>query len=293
VAPPATPPAPLQPPAEPPTRTTLPVSEEELQTDPVPAPRPNTADSGRRVFAPKTYDPSAANRRTWINSQKGLFARTPPWAVLTAGAAVLALLLLFLFLFIRHHNQSPVATTGNPAIDLKNASGSSFAQDRGGSQPLVPPSPANGGSLLPPAQPRRTPILQENTAPDRTSERAVEENTDTTEGKVYAPGTVDRDPKLLYIIIASTPQDDIAQRNAQFIAKNGVDVSIETLKNPRGRSTMYTLISVKGFPTLSEAEAYRKRIVQIGHKTLDFQKYRKAWDDAYATHVKSLSKESK
>ncbi len=150
----------------------------------------------------------------------------------------------------------------------------------------MPPTPANGGSLLPPVQPQRAPILQEN--PPADSGEPVAEANDTP-GKVYAPGTVDRDSKLLYIIIASTPQADVAQRNADFIAKNGVDVASETLKSPRGKSTMFTLVSVKGFPTHNAAEPYRKRIVLIGHKTADFQKSHKAWDDAYMQNVTSLA----
>ena len=249
-----------------------------------PPPRASTADSGRRVFAPQTYDPNAAARRHWMGSQKRVMARTPPWAVLTVVGAVVAFLILMVVVFVRRYQQTSAAGAGGaPAIDWRHASGSSFAQDRGSSQPLTPPSPANGGSFLPPQRP---PVLQQNTPTD-SGEPVAEPN--QTPGKVYAPGTVDRDPKLLYIIIASTPQVDVAQRNAKFIADNGVDVSIETLKSPRGKSTMFTLISVQGFPTVTEAEAYRKRIVQIGHKTPDFQKTRKAWDDAYAQHVKSLA----
>ncbi len=257
-----------------------------------PTPRAGATESGRRVFAPQTYDPNAAARRKWMGSQKRMMARTPPWAVLTAGGAVLALLILIVVLFVRHHQQTSTAGAADASgIDLRHASGSSsFAQDRGSSQPLVPPSPANGGSLLPPVTPQRTQILQQNTGAD-SGEQAMDAS--DTPGKVYAPGTVERDPQLLYVYIASTPQADVAQRNADFIAKNGVDVSIETSKSPSGKSTMYTLISVKGFPTHNAAEPYRKRIVLIGHKTPDFQKTHKAWDDAYVQHVKSLVRQTK
>jgi hypothetical protein len=224
-----------------------------------------------------------------MGSQKRVMARTPPWAVLTAGGAVLGLLILIVVLFVRHHQQTSTAGAGGTSpIDLLHASGSSsFAQDRGSSQPLTPVLPANGGSLLPP---QRAPIVQQN-PPTDSGEAVVEPNEGPA--KVYAPGTVDRDAKLLYIVIASTPQADIAQRNADFIAQNGVDVSIETSKSPSGKSTMYTLISVKGFPTHNASEPYRKRIVMIGHKTPDFQKTHKAWDDAYAQHVKSLAQQTK
>ncbi len=254
-------------------------------------PRTSAADSGRRVFAPQTYDPNAAARRHWMGSQKRVMARTPPWAVLTAVGAVLAFLILMVVLFVRHHQQtSTPAAGGTSGVDPRRASGSSsYAENRGSSQPLVAPSPANGENILPPPAPQRTQILQQNTVAD-SGEQAADAS--DTPGKVYAPGTVDRDPKLLYVIIASTPQADIAQRNADFIAKNGVDVSIET-RSPHGKSTMYTLISVKGFPTHNAAEPYRKRIVLIGHKTPDFQKSHKAWDDAYVQHVTSLVQPTK
>jgi len=105
-----------------------------------------------------------------------------------------------------------------------------------------------------------------------------------TPGKVFGPGTVEHDPKLWYIIIASTPEPEVAKRNAAFLASNGIDVSIETRRGTH--TSLYTLISANGFPTLVEAEAYKKRIVEIGHKTLDFQKTRRAWDDAYPNHVR-------
>jgi hypothetical protein len=246
---------------------------------------PSPQTPSRRVFAPQSYDQSAMARRPWMGQQKRMMARTPPWAIAAGVAGVVIVVVLIAWIFLHNYRKPTVASTSG--VDLgSRRSNSSYSLERGSSQTLTPgdahllPAP---GSIL-----QRAPTpLGPGPGPD-----PGEVQTDAP-GKVYGPSEVTRDAKLLYVIIASTPEADVAKRNAEFLAQNGVDVSIELLKGPHGNSSLFTLISVKGFPTHTEADAYKKRIVMIGHKTPDFVKTRKAWDDAYATHVKSLATPSK
>jgi hypothetical protein len=106
-------------------------------------------------------------------------------------------------------------------------------------------------------------------------------------GQIYGPGAITRNLELHYIIIATTPSESIARRNAELIAKNGVDVSIETQMSRSGR-LLYRLISVQGASSTSDAQPLRKRIVEIGHLLPDFAKTRKAWDDATVMKWSSL-----
>jgi hypothetical protein len=101
---------------------------------------------------------------------------------------------------------------------------------------------------------------------------------------------VTRSPELYYIMISSTPTLSVARKSAEFLASKGVDVSIEIVASPNGKTRWYKLSSVKGFPTMVDAEPFRKEIVKIGHDYPDFKKYHKVWDDAFPTHVVSLAK---
>jgi hypothetical protein len=91
----------------------------------------------------------------------------------------------------------------------------------------------------------------------------------------FGPGQVKRTYDLYYVIIASTPSRDVAERNAKFIADNGVSVSVEYDKKG-----IFHLVSVDGFASNSAAKPLRDRIVEIGHLTEAYKRTRRAWDDA-------------
>jgi hypothetical protein len=211
-----------------------------------------------------------------MDQQKRRVARIPPWAIIAGAAGVFTLLALILFLALHgRHKPTPTFPTG---VDLHSSTTGTFSLQNGSSQPPTPGDTRAPQALLPP---KYTPPTLTPTDTDTDTGAP-----DTAEpGKVFGPGTVERDPKLYYIVIASTPSASIAQKNADFLANHGIDVSIEKRNSPSGHTSLFTLISVKGFPTLTEAESYKKKIVLIGHQHPDFVKYRKVWDDAYAAQI--------
>jgi hypothetical protein len=104
------------------------------------------------------------------------------------------------------------------------------------------------------------------------------------DGHYWGPGQVtNRTSELLYIVISSSPSEEISLRNAKFLADHGIDLSYER-RYTSGR-LMYTLVSVNGFPTNASAEPYRAKIVAIGHLLPEYKTKKRAWDDAYAVRV--------
>jgi hypothetical protein len=68
---------------------------------------------------------------------------------------------------------------------------------------------------------------------------------------------------LFYIIIGSSPTQKVAADIAAFLAKNGVDLSVETMLNNRNE-LWYVLVSTEGFPSNTKAQPFRDQIVRIG-----------------------------
>jgi hypothetical protein len=221
-------------------------------------------------------------RPQWGGHQRRRMARTPKWAVLVGALLVVIVLslIVYLVLLARKHSankvsepvavQQPSNDTGTTLLPPMGAGSQAPIPGNSVLPPPVAPQPVTGGPL-PPAQ-------------------QAEEETPTEPGKVYEPRTVTRSPELYYIMISSTPTLSVARKSAEFLASKGVDVSIEIVASPNGKTRWYKLISVKGFPTMVDAEPFRKEIVKIGHDYPDFKKYHKVWDDAFPTHVVSLAK---
>jgi hypothetical protein len=219
--------------------------------------------SGKRVFAPQTMSQGMA-RRDWNSSSKLRLARTPGW-VLGAAAIGAALLLLLIVWALWPHKavEKAASSTGGPSA----AGGSTYT------------SRSNGAS-------------QGSAANNSAAKQAVQQtanNVPPAKGQVYKGGTVNRSPELYYIWIASTPTEKIAQKNAEFLAAHGIDVSIEILELKKTKSFLYVIISVNGFSTNEAAEPYRAKIVQIGHLTDDYRKTKRAWDDAVPRKVSAPS----
>ncbi len=207
-------------------------------------------------------------------------ARTPRWAILAGIAAFFIVIVLVgcLLWFLKGRSGS-ATTAGTSQTFQQQPSGDDGAT-------LLPP-PARSGSprpgLLPPAQPSPPPLSEDSqTTPN--ADEPVESAT------VHGPSTVARTSDLFYVMISSTPTPSVAQKNAEFLAHHGIDVSIEIVAGPGGKGRWFKIISVKGFPTMVAAESFRKQIVQIGHLTPDFKKGKKVWDDAFITHVTSIAK---
>jgi len=249
--------SPPPPPAiSPPVAASVPVDTDE----PLPE-EPAAAPVATRPFAPQTHA-QGAPRGTWT-PPRGSLARVPIWGF-AAGAAVVVILLCLLIAVILSSKGTPqkASASGDNATPANGNPGNSGNRENPGNvQPLIPnqqrpvepPAPrGNGGNLRP------APVA-ENTGP----------------GRVYGPKQVTRSPDLYYVLIAQSPDLKIAQRNANLIAENGVDVSMEIMKGG-----MYALISAQGFRTLEEGEPTRAKIVQIGHLLPEYKRTKRAWDDA-------------
>jgi hypothetical protein len=247
------------------------------------------APAVRRQFLPQTAAQGPDMKPQWGGQQRRRMARTPKWAVLAGalGVVIVVSLIVYLALAGRRH-WAGVGGAGKAREPAVVVGGGGQAPSESGT-PLLPPAaggvvpaaPLAGSSqLLPPSPPQ----TDGGTAPDG------EATEDVREGKVYGPGVVKHSPELYYLMISSTPTASVAQKNAEFLAKHGVDVSIEIVGSANGKTRWYKLISVQGFPTLVEAEPFRKKIVAIGHLTPDFRKYHKVWDDAFPAHVSSAGK---
>jgi hypothetical protein len=259
------------------------VSDEDAPADDpaVPSPLHTGTDAyaglgeGKRIFAPQTMSQTEnyfrGNRLGGPMDWKLRLARAPMSVMIAGASAVLIVLLLIVYgLMSLHGSRKPTTSTPTPIITSNNRQpslGSSHTQAGNESTPTR--------QLLPnqnhPASLRET-----------TSQREI-----PTPAHIYGPGTVTRNLDLYYVIIATTPSEYIAQRNAKLIADNGVDVSIETQMSRSGR-LLYRLISVQGASSTSDAQPLRKRIVEIGHLLPDFAKTRKAWDDATVMKWSSL-----
>jgi len=228
-------------------------------TDETDSEAPAALPAVSKPFAPQTHAQGMGFRAGWT-PPRGALARLPIWGI-AAGAAAVVILICLLIVMIKGGKGAPqnAAASGNDGVKQG-----------------VPPNPGregagNGQSLIP----QHIPDAPNNRgpAPGKTTPPPVPENAGPA--RAFEPRQIARSPDLYYVLIAQTPEREIAERNAKFIAQNGVDVSIEIL-----RGKIYALISVQGSRTLEEGEALRAKIVQIGHLLPEYKKTRRAWDDA-------------
>ena len=225
------------------------------------------------VFAPATMDPNAASRRSNMANQKQALLRTPVWAVI--GLATIAALILGLGIYLLPHKSS----TDLPPL-LQDSRGPIL-----GAHTVHDDTPGTriAESAPAPTHPD-TPIAK---TPDPAPTPAPEA------GQVMDEKDVQRSANLRYLIIASHPysQPDIAKRNAKFLADHGVSVALAPQKPSAktGLPTTILLISVEGFPGMTDAaEAFRKKVVEIGKLHPDFKRNHNnsVWNDAYFSTVK-------
>jgi len=97
-------------------------------------------------------------------------------------------------------------------------------------------------------------------------------------GVVYTARTYQYDPAKFYIQACSTPSHTVATTDAGWLTEQGIDVAIEETV-AQGR-TVYILIATRAFSSQTEAEPFRRQIVQIGNSHV-----RGAWNDAQTKHV--------
>jgi hypothetical protein len=223
------------------------------------------------VFAPQTTDPAAIARRTWVNQQKVKFARTPPWAMVAAGGAVVVLVVLVVYLALGSGGTTARRVEAN-----------------GGTPPVGLPAPGIQPRLVQlgtgPAT-NRTGVAPPRGLDPGQGPGPAETATTVVPGKVYGAGEVQRTADLVYLVIATSPKEDVADYNAKFLADHGVSVSIE-----KTRKGYFTIISVQGFAKQNDAaEAFRKKVVlEIGRQHRDYLKNKKdVWADAYYAKVTS------
>jgi hypothetical protein len=211
-----------------------------------------------RIFAPQMY---AQQRRPWVQPRPGAFARLPGWVLGSGAAAVVLIIVSIVFIANRQHKTAVAASPveGRSAVT---------------------------GAVVPPVSQREaaTPVVQAVNS-NRSPAAPVPTAALPAVVKAYGPGEVDRHYDLFYVIIASTPSKDVAEKNAQFIAGKGVAVSIEVDKKG-----MLHLVSVDGFPSISAAQALRTKIVEIGHLTEAYKRTHRAWDDAMVQNHLSTPK---
>jgi hypothetical protein len=228
-------------------------------------PAMSSAEMGRKLFAPGT-PPEMVGRGAGFS-----LSRVPPWALVTGGAFVVLLICLIAF--------SLMHKGGN----TQTQPGQSVAQNTG-AQNIPGLDGRQQQSLLPPMSPA-TPMGPVLVTGNTDGGGVAAGNTDEAfrQGRVYEPGTLQRNFDQYYIIVAHSPTESIARRNAKFIADNGVDVAIEVTQS-KGK-TWYLITSAKGYPSMVAAEPDRKKIVAIGHLTQDYKLHHKAWDDAYVNQL--------
>jgi hypothetical protein len=207
----------------------------------------------------------------------GMLARVPSWALLAGIAGVVIVICLFVVV-IRGGFKSATPATGG--------SGTSSGQDANATG-----APVGGGLIPPPGEEAARAPGMTSQDPQPTSPRAgnrltpgmpnvpgpvTSGNRGAGPARVFQPGEAQRTGDLQYLIIAQTPDLKIAERNAEALARAGVDVSIEHMKGG-----LYGLVSVQGFRTSAEGEGLRRKVIEVGRQFPG-----KGWGDAYFTPVR-------
>ena len=226
------------------------------------------------VFAPQTMDRSTIARRNWVAQQKLKVSHLPLWA-LGAVAATLLILIFGVVLVLRGGGQKGTAGSANiPRAGLTP----------GNNRPRIEDTSTRNSGLAGAGVPVLDPRVGNGRAGtnDAANERA----------RVYGAGEVSRSPDMVYLVISTSASEELARRNAEFLAAHDVSVSIEVkvlAKRPSDKKErrLYVIVAVQGFPKQNDAaEAFRRNVVAIGREHPDAKKTRKgAWDDAIYAHV--------
>ncbi len=262
-----------------PAESKLVVTSDTAAASTLPAPSKPARPNPVRIFAPQTMSQSAIpSRRGGTSGTAGdsyrRNGRIPLWALIMA-VALLLLIVITVVAAIYTWTKSRQA----PSVNHAAPSAQSSQQT---DNVILPPT----ASLLPPSVPVRPPV-NNTPVPGNTADAA------SAKGSVYGPGVIQRSSDLYYVIITQTPTASVAQKDADFLADHGIDVSIEiTSPGPGGKGYWYRLVSVQGYPTLVTANPFRKKIVLIGHLHDDFKKGKPMWDDAFLARVKATAPQS-
>jgi hypothetical protein len=201
----------------------------------------------------------------------------PAWILVAGGVGIIVILVCLVFA-MRGKTQNATANTSPPHTPLVTPQNTDTNAHSLVPLPPIPthqnPETPEKGTPVPPNPAKATPTNYPPAA-----------YTGTEGGHVWRPGELagSRTSDRYYIIVASTPDSSIAERNAIWIADHGVDVSIETtIQNGK---VMYRIISAEGFKSVSDAKSLIDTIVQIGRKTPEYKKTHRAWDDAFAMKI--------
>ena len=80
-----------------------------------------------------------------------------------------------------------------------------------------------------------------------------------------------------YLTIVAVKSEEMARKDAQFLARHGVSSTVE--KSSKG---LYVVRSVQGFATLdSAAKAFKAKVLAVGKEFPGSKAGKGAWDDAY------------
>jgi hypothetical protein len=211
-----------------------------------------TTFADRTIFSMRdSIGPSGAGRRAqrWQKpaAESAAIAGIPRRLILI-GAGVLVLLLIVIVLMLTH-NHAGVPKPTNVSI--------------------IAPSGLDHPRLVQYPSPQRRLV----TEPGRMSRHA---------GEVVPAAQVRRSPRKWYLMIITTlPQ--YAQHAARFIARHGVNVTVEP-----AAGGWDAVISVQGFRNLASpaAIAFRRRVVAIGLAWPGAQRtHHSPWNDAYFARV--------
>ena len=232
---------------------------------------------------PSVIAPQSAPRRPWTPPKPGSFARMPAWVIVSMISGIILVICLIVAVIQNRHRatatQTSSATSGAASPEPSPTSANPDAPHS-----LIP-AMNNDASQLPPTH-SPSPV---NTHTNSSQPPAPAQ----TVGRFSGAGTIDRNtPALIqrsgeqyYIIIASSPSEDVARRNGEFLADHGISASMET--QIIEKKTWYVLVSVDGFSSYDAAEPFRKKIVQIGHDLPAYKKSkdgRQAYDTARITN---------
>ncbi len=210
-----------------------------------------------RMAAPSYTSAYAASRIGQNQNIVVVMLESPLWVKASFLAAIVVLIVLIVAFFTSGKSKPPV--TGNRG-------GASVANSDSGQQPKINASGNNTNNT-------------QDIVPEPPQQRA---------GKVVPASSVVRRGDKYYLVIISFKSQNLANEAAKFAAENGVDdVTVE--RHREGNSYSFKVISVEGVSQLSssEADAMRKRIVDVGRTHQESKKFHKGiFDDAYFAVVK-------
>lgn len=193
-----------------------------------------------------------------------LVARFRPWLLFA----------LFIIIFVVIAGLIMLATR-RPAAPQENSTAN---PDTSISTNVNPGAAADNSTPLPPVNPGALP--QNNLVPVQTAPAKPVYSVHV--GRVVAAADVPRLADHWYLVILTT-QPGYAKAAAQFIAKHGVSVTIET-----GANNLAQVVSVRGFRHRGgqRAIAFRRRVIAIGRLVPGVKRqHDSVWGDAYFVQI--------